>query len=392
MNFLPAATFGFSIFSIFLILVSPSRSQARFYLSALILTLALPHLLHFFLGPHWKWPHALKLTVSVLFLYYGPLLYLFIRSLVNRHLSWKTTDILHYLAPFLVFPLSSLVHMIAAHAEQVIVPPALNLIQLFSLLLYSFVSYQKIDDFLPDPLIESGSRLRVQGHSLKVTILIFVISWSIQALIEFIPAFRGFGLHIRGALIFISTLSVCYIGILYFSANRGPFPGDPIPQNPENPNSPTGLNSVSPVGNQEFSLDSHQTEEDGIVSTKYLRSGLKPEDAARLMEEIAIIMENEKPYLDTDFSPSYLSRKLNTPVAYISQAINQECNTNFYGFVNGYRVRTVVSELELKKDQPVNLLHLALNAGFNSKSTFNQAFKKMTGSTPSDYKKQLTSG
>ncbi len=385
MNILPAVIFGISFFSVFLVMASSSRSRARYYLSALVLTLAVPNVLNAFLGPHWEWRPWLRFLISLQFFYYGPLLYTFVRSITNKHRGWSMIDTVHFLIPLLVIPLVFTVQTVAGPVEEEILAPLFVFFQLISLISYSLVAYSKIDDFLPDPLIESGSRLKVQGHSLKVTILIFVISWATQALLEYIPIPSFMSLFIRGLFILTYTVAVCYIGVLYFAANREPLPGEPpLPASDVSPS------SGNPGFNNEVTDDFNKGREgEGNASSKYVRSGLKAEDAARLMKEIEMIMESEKPYLDTDFSPQYLSQKLNAPVAYISQAINQECSTNFYGFVNGYRVQTVVSELEQKKNQPINLLHLALNAGFNSKSTFNQAFKKMTGFTPSEYKKQL---
>ena len=62
---------------------------------------------------------------------------------------------------------------------------------------------------------------------------------------------------------------------------------------------------------------------------------------------------------------------------------------NFNRFINEYRVSEVCLQLEQGSDR--KLIDLAMDAGFSSKSSFNATFKKLTGQTPSQYKRQLTS-
>jgi AraC-like DNA-binding protein len=64
--------------------------------------------------------------------------------------------------------------------------------------------------------------------------------------------------------------------------------------------------------------------------------------------------------------------------------MNAQIGLTFYGFVNGYRVREVQRQIKSGDARALKMLALALDAGFASKSTFNQAFKKHTNQTPSD--------
>jgi AraC-like DNA-binding protein len=67
--------------------------------------------------------------------------------------------------------------------------------------------------------------------------------------------------------------------------------------------------------------------------------------------------------------------------------LNAQLTLSFYDFVNGYRVREVQQRLVGPDGARYTYLALALEAGFASKSTFNAAFKKLTGVTPSDYRR-----
>ena len=92
-------------------------------------------------------------------------------------------------------------------------------------------------------------------------------------------------------------------------------------------------------------------------------------------------MATEKPYLEPKLSLSQLADSLGVLPNHLSQIINQYEGKNFYDFVNSYRVALA------KKDtnKNFNLLGLAFEAGFNSKSSFNQVFKKIKGQTPSQF-------
>jgi len=70
---------------------------------------------------------------------------------------------------------------------------------------------------------------------------------------------------------------------------------------------------------------------------------------------------------------------------HLSQIINQYEEKNFYDFVNSYRVEEFITLAKKDIDKNFNLLGLAYEAGFNSKSSFNQVFKKITGKTPSEF-------
>ncbi|MBN8820455.1 MULTISPECIES: AraC family transcriptional regulator [unclassified Spirosoma] len=76
---------------------------------------------------------------------------------------------------------------------------------------------------------------------------------------------------------------------------------------------------------------------------------------------------------------------LHLPPRYISFLVNTRCATNFTTFVNQYRVDEVIQKLGDPKQQYKTILAIALEAGFNSKSSFNQVFKDHTGKAPSFY-------
>lgn len=124
---------------------------------------------------------------------------------------------------------------------------------------------------------------------------------------------------------------------------------------------------------------------------KYAASRLKPSDCEDIVKKLTACMENEKSYLDPSLSVEDLSKKLNIPAKNLSQALHSGFNKNFYDFVNSYRVDEVKKRIQDIRYQNLTLFAIALDAGFNSKSVFNEAFKKHNGMTPKVYKNRYSS-
>lgn len=101
--------------------------------------------------------------------------------------------------------------------------------------------------------------------------------------------------------------------------------------------------------------------------------------------QIEKILIQEKLYQNPEFTLTDLAKKINTNAAVVSKAINQGFQMNFNDFINHYRVEAVKYLIEKGEHQKSTLLGLAFDCGFNSKATFNRAFKKSTGKTPKEY-------
>jgi AraC-like DNA-binding protein len=119
---------------------------------------------------------------------------------------------------------------------------------------------------------------------------------------------------------------------------------------------------------------------------KYAHSTLSEEESKKFHEKISNFMESEKPYLDPNLSINDLSDKLDLNVRILSQVINNTLRLRFFDFVNKYRIRDAKVLLEDPPDPKITILEIMYQVGFNSKSSFNTAFKKFTGTTPSEIK------
>lgn len=109
-----------------------------------------------------------------------------------------------------------------------------------------------------------------------------------------------------------------------------------------------------------------------------------------LIEKLQLYMKDEKPFLDPELSLSTLAKAIGINRNQLSQLINTGIGENFYDFINKYRVEEVKRLMVDPQKQNYNLLGMALEAGFKSKSTFNLIFKRFTGLTPSEYRKNIT--
>lgn len=124
---------------------------------------------------------------------------------------------------------------------------------------------------------------------------------------------------------------------------------------------------------------------------KYMKSGLNDNKAQILKTKIEKLLDQEKPYLKPNLKISDLSNILGVTENDISQVVNSEFNMSFNNLINSYRINEFKRAVAKGDKEHLTLFAIAEECGFQSKSTFNAAFKKETGLTPSEYKTNLKS-
>ena len=124
-------------------------------------------------------------------------------------------------------------------------------------------------------------------------------------------------------------------------------------------------------------------------NVKYKSSPLSSSDKNHYAGMLRQIMISEQPFLNPDLKLADLAKRLPLPSHHLSQLLSEEFGQRFFDLVNHYRVEEFKRRLVSATSEHLSFLGLAMEVGFNSKSSFNTAFKKETGMTPSQFKKHL---
>ncbi|MEL7181439.1 MAG: helix-turn-helix domain-containing protein [Pseudomonadota bacterium] len=121
--------------------------------------------------------------------------------------------------------------------------------------------------------------------------------------------------------------------------------------------------------------------------TRYQNSALTDEMAKRLERKLRQAMTEDKLQQDPNLSLWSLSRHIGASPNYVSQTLNTEIGENFFDFVNRYRIQAAQ---KLLHETDKTVLEITYEVGFNSRSSFYTAFSKVTGETPTAYRKKMS--
>lgn len=133
------------------------------------------------------------------------------------------------------------------------------------------------------------------------------------------------------------------------------------------------------IRNPELFLPDSEVREDEVKAKKPI------EGLDEYIKKIDNIMANEKAYLDPKLTLGKFSESVGIHTHLVSRIINEHYEKNFFDFVNSYRVEEFKEKITQENLVQFTILKLALESGFNSKTTFNKSFKKNTGKTPKEY-------
>ncbi|EAR11459.1 helix-turn-helix transcriptional regulator [Reinekea blandensis] len=127
---------------------------------------------------------------------------------------------------------------------------------------------------------------------------------------------------------------------------------------------------------------------EGMSEQKYSNSSIDEARLKRIADKVERKVLEEKAYLNPDIDASTLASELSISVHYLSQVLSQEMQTTFYSYINDARIEAAKDAL---KSSEKTVLEIALAVGYNTRSSFYNAFKKRTGMTPSRYKASTSS-
>jgi AraC-like DNA-binding protein len=120
---------------------------------------------------------------------------------------------------------------------------------------------------------------------------------------------------------------------------------------------------------------------------KYERSGMTDAAQSEIGARLARRLLQQRDFLEPDLKLGELAERIGTSPQLLSQYFNDVLGQTFFDYVNAQRVAEVQRMMALPEHADSNLLELAHGAGFNSKTTFNGAFKKVSGLSPSAWRK-----
>jgi len=135
-----------------------------------------------------------------------------------------------------------------------------------------------------------------------------------------------------------------------------------------------------------LSIESEAIIADNKGSRKYQHSALNSEQCKALAIKIEHAMSNDKLFQRDELSLRLLAKHINELPSYVTQTLNTEIGESFFDYVNRWRIEEASRRLASSDD---TVLDIATGVGFNSRSSFYNAFKKITGVTPSAYRKKV---
>lgn len=356
-------------FFLTLLLVSKGKKTLADKILAGWLLLITTHLLLFYFRKMWLYPQTLGIEIP-LPLMHGPFLYLYTRALTNRTLSLRIT-LLHflpimavivYIIPFLALPLEQ---KLFVYQNQGIGYETFNRLKTIAVILsgvlyvvLSSVALRKHRISIADQFSDTE---KINLEWLQYLIYWIGVIWILVIVANDDWVFGAAVLFVM----FIGFFGIRQVGIFHS-------------QSPVLPDTKDGI--VHRTGEVE-----PETAVEIQDKRKYQKSGLRAEDSEALHHLLTQVMVDEKLYCESELSLTELAGRLNTQPNYLSQVINEREGKNFYDYINTLRIEEFKRMATGPDSRRYTLLALAQQCGFNSKSSFNRYFKKVTGQAPSEF-------
>lgn len=348
---------------------------ANKYLALFLLIFSLSLVDEFLFQSHsfYQFPHLIGLVWPLDFLY-GPLFYYYLHQLTAADIEQARQDKRKHFALFGLGILLALPFWMLSGEQKLLniynLPggPRLStlvegmdimatLLALVQMLVYLLLCFRKLKQHQLAVAQNFSSLEQVNLAWLRSLLRLLVVLWVFYLIDIFLSEPLGMGDT------FGEFLHISLVLIFYTMGYRGLRQGE-IFQNPE---SHTG--SPEPV------------------TPKYASSGLAKEVGPMIAELLQNCMDKSRPYLKNDLTLAELARMVGVSSHHLSQTINEQLGKNFFDFINQFRVKqakTLLSQATPK----MNVIDVAMESGFNSKTAFYEAFKKHTGVTPSQFRKE----
>jgi AraC-like DNA-binding protein/NADH:ubiquinone oxidoreductase subunit 3 (subunit A) len=311
---------------------------------------------------------------------YGPLLLLYAKLMTAEKPHFNPRYLWHF-SPFFLFLIASLIFIdkkVMSGTEGFLVVDSFVPFRIiYAITFFVSITAYSIATFVVIHRHQKRLKELLSFSSGKVT-LQWLLGLSITFYTGYVLMFILGGIDILMGILNFDPYEISFIGLTILTFLFGVF----------------GFHQPSIFEEVVHTVNSNGAEENGNNGgepKKYMRSGLKQKDVALYIQQLGEHMTGSKPYLDRELSIFDLAKQLKIPRHFLSEVINEHMGKNFYTLVNEYRVEEVKRRLEDPKYKNLTILAIAYDSGFNAKSSFNTIFKEMTGMTPSEYQKEVTS-
>ena len=349
------------LFSV-LILRKTENPLANRFLALLIFCLAFTQMTQLWVDyrVYDAYPFLHVLPMSLVYLI-GPAFYFYIRAMTDPtfkfkdqhwwHFSWIILDYLHSIY-HLIYGRGA-PHPLLHNFTEVLVSYSIIIILAYGLQTGKFI--KKYQEQLKEQ-VSATERLTLKwlqqlinilGVTLLVTIILTLVDY--QVLINLnLEFYNGWGFQYRYIFNLLMAFTIYWLSIGGFKQ---------------------GATLINPDLTTDAQLNEHR-------------------DFSKSAEKLLNLMQKEKMYLDPELTLKSLSLTSGLSEKEISLTINRHFEKNFYTFVNEFRVEEVKARFTDPGNAHFTILSLALDAGFNSKATFNRIFKSYTGQSPKAFREQ----
>ena len=373
MQYLFVASGSLVLFVIALILGKSNKELSDrilvFWLFIFVVNIASLFVLYQATIPFKLWEQLIIEFTEVSIFAHGPILWLYTLSLTTENFSLQRGHLYHFM-PFFLGYILFLVHIFSHIEVHSLARNTIIFLKMGSLLIYLIFVILRL----------RKHRRRVEhifsNVEKKYLNWLAFLSWGILI----IWAIAGTSLLInRFTVVVIPQYGgiIAHVAICIFIFLMGYF----------------GLNQPSIFVGQQIDTALKVTEEkedqdEGMTNnSKYRKSGLDIEQSKLIHNNLLELMKSEKPFLEKELTLFRLAEQLRVQPNHLSQVINSLEGQNFFDFINMHRVEASKEKIQSDEFQKLTLLGIALDCGFNSKASFNRAFKKFTGQTPTEYKR-----
>ena len=330
-------------------------------------------------GFYKSFPHFTNVA-DPLFLLYGPLLFIYIFALTQNRLP--RNYLLHGL-PFLIYIISFIPLYMKSGEEKIewaeyiflndhvplkgLLMQLLRVVHISVYIVFSLLTVKKYQKKIKD----NFSDIEKISLNQAKNILYFFLFALVVACISFV-----FGYLFSYSFSLSNNIIGLVIGITIFALAYSTWNKKDI----------RTMVSSKLVDNTEDISDNPLLEESKTKGRSVFV--LNQEQLEDYKTRLETAIEKEKVFIENELSLAELSRRINIQAYQLSELISRLYNESFFDFVNRHRVEEIKLRIEDPASDSFSLLGIAMDCGFNSKSSFNTAFKKFAGITPSEYRKR----